>query len=82
MFINYRILFSRISINVEDKETKPIVSNIQNMKVLTKELGITSLTWVDPDEIDVVNSMSCQRVKIYDTDFQGFASSVEASCGC
>ena len=35
MFINYGILFSGISINIEDKETKPTVQHIQNMKFLT-----------------------------------------------
>jgi len=43
MFINYGILFSGISINIEDKETKPIVQHIENMNVLTKEHEITSL---------------------------------------
>jgi WD40 repeat protein len=81
MFINYGILFSGISINVEDKETKPITKNIQNIKVLTKEHEITSLAWGHPDEIDVLIGLSSQRVKIYDTDFKAFTSSVDVSCG-
>jgi hypothetical protein len=43
MFIHYGLLFSGISINVEDKEIKPIVQHIWNMKVLAKEREITSL---------------------------------------
>lgn len=81
MFINYGILFSGISINIENKETKSIAKNIQNMKVLTKEHEITSLAWGDPDEIDVLIGLSSQRVKIYDTDFKAFTSSVDVSCG-
>jgi hypothetical protein len=37
MIINYGILFSAISINIEHKETKPIVQHIQNMNVLKKD---------------------------------------------
>lgn len=70
-----------ISINFEDEGTKPIAKNIQNIKVLTKEHEITSLAWGDPEEIDVLIGMSCQRVKIYDTDFKAFTSSVDATCG-
>jgi len=81
VFINNGILFSGISINIEDKETKSIVRNIQNMKVLTKEHEITSLAWGDPYETDVLIGMSSQRVKIYDTDFKGFTSCVDVSCG-
>jgi len=46
--------FKGISINIEDKDTKSIAKNIQNIKVLTKENEITSLAWGDPDEIDVL----------------------------
>jgi ribosome biogenesis protein NSA1 len=76
-----KYFFSGISINFEDKDTKPIAKNIQNIKVLTKEHEITSLAWGDPDEIDVLIGMSCQRVKVYDTDFKAFTSSVDATCG-
>lgn len=81
MFINYRILFSGISINMEDKGIKPIAKNIQNIKVITREHEITSLAWGDPDEIDVLIGMASQRVKIYDTDFKAFTSGVDVSCG-
>jgi ribosome biogenesis protein NSA1 len=81
MCMNYGILFSGISISIEDKETKSIAKNIQNIKVLTKEHEITALAWGDPDEVDVLIGMSSQRVKIYDTDFKAFTSSVDASCG-
>jgi hypothetical protein len=81
MFINSGILFSGISINIEDKETKSIAKNIQNIKVLSKEHEITSLAWGDPDEMDVLIGLSSQRVKIYDTDFKAFTSSVDVSCG-
>ncbi|PNF23432.1 hypothetical protein B7P43_G10597 [Cryptotermes secundus] len=73
--------FKGISINFEDKDTKPIAKNIQNIKVLTKEHEITALAWGDADEVEVLIGMSCQRVKIYDTDFKAFTSSVDASCG-
>jgi len=73
--------FQGISINIEDKETKSIVKNIQNIKVLTKEHEITSLAWGDPDETDVLIAMSSQRVKVYDTDFKAFTSNVDVSCG-
>jgi len=81
MFIFWEILFSGVSISFEDKDTKPIAKNIQNSQVLTKEHEITSLAWGDPDEVDVLIGMSCQRVKIYDTDFKAFTSSVDATCG-
>lgn len=73
--------FKGISINIEDKETKSIAKNIQNMKVLTKEHEITSLAWGDQDETDVLIGLSSQRVKVYDTDFKAFTSSVDVSCG-
>lgn len=79
--ITYEILFLGISINFEDRDTKPIAKNIQNVKVLTKEHEITALAWGDSDEVEVLIGMSCQRVKIYDTDFKAFTSSVDASCG-
>ena len=81
MFIIYGILFSGISINVEDKDIKSIAKNIQNIKVLTKEHEITSLAWGDQNETEVLIGMSSQRVKIYDTDFKAFTSSVDVSCG-
>lgn len=81
IFITYDVLFLGISINFEEKDTKPIAKNIQNIKVLTKEHEITALAWGDSDEVEVLIGMSCQRVKIYDTDFKAFTSSVDASCG-
>jgi ribosome biogenesis protein NSA1 len=81
MFINYGILFSGISINIGDKEIKPIAKNIQNIKVLTKKHEITALAWGDPDEIDVLIGTFSQKVKTYDTDFKAFTSCVEVSCG-
>lgn len=80
-FLSQAIFFSGISVNFEDKDTKPIAKNIQNVKVLTKEHEITSLAWGDPEEMDVLIGMSCQRVKIYDTDFKAFTSSLDATCG-
>jgi hypothetical protein len=73
--------FKGISINIEDRETKSIAKNIPNIKVLTKEHEITSLARGDPYEIDILIGMSSQRVKIYDTDFKAFTSSVDVSCG-
>jgi hypothetical protein len=35
----------------------------------------------DPDEIDVLIGMSSQRVKIYDTEFKAYKSSMDDSCG-
>jgi len=81
IFINYGILFSGIGINFEDKETEPIAKNIQNIKVLTKEHEITSLAWGDPDEIDVLIGTASQRVKVYDTVFKAFTTSVDVSYG-
>jgi hypothetical protein len=45
MFLNYGILFSGISVNIVDKETKPIMQHLQNMKDPTTEHEITSLAW-------------------------------------
>jgi hypothetical protein len=80
MFINYGRLFLGFKTNIEHKEKKPIVQHINNMNVLTEKHENTLLVFGDPEEIDVLICMSCQRLKIYDTDFQTFASGVEFSC--
>jgi len=61
MFINYGIFFSGISINIEDKETKPFVQRIQNIKVLTKEHEITSSARVDRCRTVILTVSCCDQ---------------------
>ncbi|XP_069677228.1 WD repeat-containing protein 74 [Periplaneta americana] len=73
--------FKGISINIDDQNIKPIVKNIQNLDVLTKGHEITTLAWGDSEELDVLIGLASQKVKIYDTDFKAFTSSVDVNCG-
>lgn len=73
--------FKGISISIDDQNIKPVVKNIQNLDVLTKEHEITTLSWGDPEELDVLIGLASQKVKIYDTDFKAFTSSMDVNCG-
>lgn len=39
------------------------------------------MAWSDSDEIDILIGMKNQQVKIYDTDYKGFTSSVSVKFG-
>ena len=75
------MIISGISIDLKDESKKSVVKNIQNLKILTREDEITALAWSESEEVNVLIGLARQKVKIYDTDFKAFTSSMDVQCG-
>lgn len=58
-----------------------IVKNLQSAKYLSPHMEITSLAWGDETESNILIGTKDQTVKVYDSEFMAFSSSMKAKYG-
>ncbi|KAF4522981.1 hypothetical protein B566_EDAN009572, partial [Ephemera danica] len=66
---------------VKIQHGKIITKSTQNISMLKKDHEITSMSWGDPEENEILLGLANQTVKIYDTELQAFTRSIDSKCG-
>ncbi|XP_067004944.2 WD repeat-containing protein 74 [Anabrus simplex] len=70
-----------IKVEIIDDEWKGIAKNLQKVEVLNKDSEITAMSWGDSEESDIILGLANQTVKVYDTEYRGFTSSLDFKLG-
>jgi hypothetical protein len=68
-------------LGVKVQHGKAITKTTQNVKALTKDHEITSMSWGDSEEKEILLGLANQTVKIYDTELKAFSGSMDSKCG-
>lgn len=58
-----------------------ISKNLQNVELLRKHSEITVMAWGDDNEGDILLGTKQQQVRVYDSEFKAYGTSLDASHG-